>query len=237
MGDGWGYGNPENKKPFATAIMGDAENPRPLELLHGEHPHSRSDNSFYARDQWGSIHAFDGHRILIDVVIRSNNYMKESELSGDQIRKGGNGQIIADGVVVFAYFFRDPLRALLHAHQLIGQLSGHESGWLVKSEREKLVGRKIWYERTPAVITSLIEDQGCIIIKPDGVASFPRPVWADDDYCHDEYRDSVKIEVTSPGIWWWRNEPRGLSAGVGLDSPAPSTSSRGESPSTQEPKP
>jgi len=221
MGDGWGYGNPEDKKPFATAIMGSADRPRPIELLHGEHPHSRSDNSIYARDEWGNVHDFDGHRILIDIVVRSENYMKESELSGDEIRKGGRATIIADGVEVFEFFFRDPQRALLRAHQIIGELRDNASGWLVKSEREKLIGRRIWYERTPAIIERLVEDQGCIIIKPDVADVFPRPVWSSDDDCYGDDRDSLKIEVTSPAIWWWRDSAR--SAGAELDREAPST--------------
>lgn len=206
----WGYGNPEDKKPWGTAIMGSAERPCPMHLLWGEHPHSRSDNRLYARDAndpEARIIEFDGHRILIDVVIRSENYLKSSYYSGDEIRKGGSGVIIADGVQVYEFFFRDPQWALLKAHQIISKLSEHSSGWFIKSEREKLVGRKIYYERTPAVITRLIEDQGCMIIAPDGVPEFPAPIWAlEGDTSGDDDRKAIKVEVDSPSIWWFRKE-------------------------------
>lgn len=203
--DKWGYGNPDDKQPWGTAIMGEAKDGRPLELLWGEHPHSRSDNRMYARDQHGTIHEFNGHRILIDVELRSNNYLKESALSGDEIRKGGSGAIFADGIQVYEFFFRDTQWALLKAHSLIGKLSEHSSNWLVKRERDQLVGRRIFYDRTPAIITSLIEDQGCIIVKPDGVPEFLPPVYAaDDGEWSGEDRKSIKDDVLSHNIWWWR---------------------------------
>lgn len=200
----WGYGNPEDKEPWGTAIMGNAQNGRPLELLWGEHPHSRSDNNLYARDKHGTIHEFDGHRILIDVTLKSNNYLKESHYSGDEIRRGGDGLIFADGVQVYEFFFRDVQWALLKAHHLIGQLSEHSSNWLVKREREKLVGRHIYYDRTPAIITSLVEAQGCIIIKPDGVDEFPPPVYARGGEDDPEDRKSIVDTVLTDKIWWFR---------------------------------
>src|SRR5262245_54628123 len=104
----WGYGDPQDKKPWGKAIMGRPGRPRPMDLLWGEHPHSRSNNNIYAREGDGEIYGFDGHRILIDVTIRSNNYLKSSYYSGDEIRKGGSGAIIADGEQVYEFFFRDP---------------------------------------------------------------------------------------------------------------------------------
>ncbi len=203
--DKWGYGDPKDNKPFGITFMGPRERPRAIALLMGEHPHSRSDNRIYAQDASGTIHEFDGYRTLIDFEIRSNNYLKESHLSGDEIRKGGSAKILADGVVVFEFFFRDPMWALLRAHQVVGELSEHSSGWLVATERERLVGRKIWYERTPAIIERLIVDQGCILIKPDGVPEFPPPVWADKDDADDEDRHSIKTSVTDARIWWFRD--------------------------------
>ena len=200
----WGFGNPADPKPFARTILGTADRGRPIDLIFGEHPHSRRDDNIYARGEHGDINPFDGHRVLIDVSLRSSNYLKESHYSGDEIRKGGSCEISADGVVVFEFFFRDPQWALLKAHRLITELGEHPSNWLVAAERAGLIGRKVFYERHPAKIVRLIEDQGCLILEPDG-GNFPAPVWKEDqDDWLSENASSVKTEVTDPKIWWFR---------------------------------
>jgi hypothetical protein len=197
MSEEWGAGDRE-KWAAHGEIMLHGER---LPLIYGEHPHSRSDNRHYALMD-GKPMEFDGHRILIGVQIESNNYLKESELSGNEIRKGGSAKILADGVVVFEFFFRDIQWALLHAHGLIGELQEHSSGWLMKRERDKLVGRKVFYREHPVVIESLIVDQGCLILRPES-GMFPKPVYAEDGGGYEPERE-VKIEVNSPHIWWWR---------------------------------
>ena len=205
----WGPGDLSEAKPFGTAKMGSADTPQErVELLWGEAPHSRNDNRLYARLPGGHITGFDGHRILIDISIKSRNYLKDSEYSGDEIRKGGSCVISADGIEVYEFFFRDPMWALLRAHQLVGQLSEHSSGWLSVEDRARLIGRRVYYERDPARIVRLIEDQGCLILEPDGVDRFASPVWREDGDDWDEYDRSVKVEVTDPKIWWFRNEDR-----------------------------
>lgn len=198
--DMWGAGDRTKWSDHGTVMVGKNRYP----LIYGEHPHSRQDNRHYVDFGRAEPVGFDGHRILIDVQIESRNYLKDSHYSGDEIRKGGTGKILADGEVVFEFFFRDPLWALQKAARLIGELSEHSSNWMVKAERERLIGRKIFYDRTPAIIARLIEDQGCMIIQPDGVTRFPPPIYAeseDDDY---EDSDSLKIEVLDPKIWWFR---------------------------------
>lgn len=202
----WGIGDIAKAQSWGFVKMGDADSKQaPVELLYGEHPHSRSDNNVYARFPDGHITGFDGHRILIDVSIRSSNYLKDSHLSGDEIRKGGRCVLYADGVAIYEFFFRDPQWALRRADQLISELSEHPSWWLVKSERERLIGKKIYYDRDPARIVSLIEDQGCLIIEPDGVAAFAKPIWSDPNGIDEGERDSLKVEVTDKKIWWYRN--------------------------------
>jgi hypothetical protein len=198
--DNWGAGDRSKWSDHGTVMVGRNRYP----LIYGENPHSRQDNRHYVDFGQKEPIGFDGHRVLIDVHLESSNYVKESHYSGDEVRKGGSGKILADGVVVWEFFFRDPQWALRHADHLIGKLSEHSSAWLSKTERERLVGRKIFYDRTPAVISRLIEDQGCIIIKPDGPDRFPKPIYATTD--SDDYEDasSLKIEVLDQKIWWFR---------------------------------
>lgn len=195
--DKWGAGDPAKWSDHGSVFLGNEEYP----LIYGEHPHSRQDNHHYAVLSGGPME-FDGHRIQIDVHLESRNYLKESHYSGDEIRKGGSGKIIADGVQVFEFFFRDVQSALLRAHRLIGELGEHSSSWLMKREREKLVGRQIFYRECPAVIDRLLEAQGCLIIKTDDGKPFPPPVWRESD--DDESEPTVKVEVTDPSIWWFR---------------------------------
>ena len=114
------------------------------------------------------------------------------------------GKFLSNGEVVFEFFFRDVQAALLEAHSLIGKLLEHSSSWLVKLERERLVGRPVYYREVPAVITRIILDQGCVIIRTADGQPFPPPVYRDTDE-DDEREVEVKTEVLDPNIWWHRD--------------------------------
>jgi hypothetical protein len=181
-----------------------------VELIFGEHPHSRSDNRVYARYPDGRIEAFDGHRVLISVGIESRNYLKESHLSGDEVRKGGTCTIGFNGHQVYEFFFRDPLRALLKAHEVIPKLQELPVPLHNLEKLEEQVGRKIFYREQPAVIERFIIDQGAVILKPDGAAKFARPCWDQpsgfDGYClDDDELERVKDDILSPSIYWFRS--------------------------------
>lgn len=200
MGDQWGAGDRANWHNHGLVTVGSKRYP----LIYGEHPHSRQDNQHYVEMGGDEPTGFDGHRILIGVNLQSSNYLKESYLSGDQVRKGGSCEILADGEVVYEFFHRDPQWALIRAHGLIGELGEHPSGWLIKEEREKLVGRKVFYREIPAIIESLIVGQGCLMIRTESGEPFPLPVYRDDDDGNDDGEATVKAEVTDSNIWWFR---------------------------------
>jgi hypothetical protein len=204
----WAVGDQADSRTFDTTTVDGSI----VELIHGEHPHSRNDNSVYARNPvTGTVHEFDGHRRLIDITIKSSNYLKESDFSGDQIRKSVVGAIISDGTQVYEFSHRTVEAVLLQAHRLLQVLQEHESGWLSADERMRLPGRKIYYHEMPATIQYVIEDQGCVIISIARDAMNTRvrgqeiaELWedwldADGDYV-------VKDDVLSPHIWWWRDD-------------------------------
>lgn len=201
--DKWGFGDPAKARHVSWTTIGETRH-GVLEILHGEHKHSYSSNSFYAKDDHGAIYDFDGHHYLIDVEIKSHNYLKESHLSGDEVRKGGTANIIVDGECVYSFFFRDPQAALLRAYNLITTLSEHSSDIFNKDSRAKLPGRKIYYHGVPAVIKYLILDQGCIVMEPAPGFEFKPQPWQEEDW---ESRDhaTIKDEILSPHIWWWRD--------------------------------
>lgn len=200
MSDQWGVGDQADAKAFDTVPEG--------ELIFGEHPHSRRDDNIYLRRPSGEIIPFDGHRRLIDVDIKSSNYLKESEYSGDEIRKSVTGSIIVDGVKLVEIFGREVQQVMKWVDRAIDEYSEHPSRWFDKKAREALVGRKIFYHDQPATIKRIIEDQGAIIIECP--PNFKPPIRDEED--EDGWDDwkvdghyEVKDDVLSPHIWWWRN--------------------------------
>lgn len=203
MNDQWGVGDHADAKAFDTVEGG--------ELIFGQFPHSRQDNNIYLRRPSGDIVAFDGFRRAIDISIKSSHYEKDSYFSGDEIRKQVIGTVTVDGVQLIEEFGRDPQRMMKTLDRLIDIYGEHESGWFNKKDREKLVGRKIWYHDQPATIERIIEDQGCIMIATEPDFVVPMRNQSDDEDDFDYWEDwkvgdhfVVKDEVLSPHIWWWR---------------------------------
>src|SRR3990172_2956321 len=165
----WGVGDEADAKAFDH---GELKGSRKYELITGQHPHSKSDNCHYARFENGKIEAFDGHRRQIKVEIETFNYMKQSHLSGSEIRKGGEGKIFFDGRQVTNFFFRDPLAALTEARDLVVKFKDHVIDWGRITEAE-LIGRKVYYKDVPAVILHWYPDQGCVVLGAEQGHGFP----------------------------------------------------------------
>jgi hypothetical protein len=206
MDEQWGVGDQADAKAFDTIAEG--------ELIFGQFPHTRRDDSIYLRRPNGTITPFNGFRNLIDIQIKSSNYNKDSYWSGDEIRKSVEGIILSDGVPVYEVFGREVQYVMKQIERLIDELSEHESRWFDKKSRDALVGRKIWYYNQPAIIKSLIESQGCMMIET--LPGFVPPTRKDDDdddddfdYWEEEWKVDghyeVKEEVLTPHVWWWRN--------------------------------
>lgn len=71
------------------------------------------------------------------------------------------------------------------------------------SNPDKEVGRKVYYRDEPAFVERVVLDQGCVILKKDGSGDFKRAVW-DDDW--DEADSTIKDDILSNHIWWFRDE-------------------------------
>lgn len=203
MSEPWGPGKKAEKAEGFE--LGHLDDGTPYELIFGEHPHSRRDNSIYARfaDKMGAdnerVVGFAGHRILVDIELRTMNYLKTSGMSGDEVRKGGEWRIRLNGQEVYSDFTRDPLEALLTIRRKLSLLLDLP----VQLWKESPVGRRIYYRDIPAVITDWIPDQGCVIIEPVGVEVFPKPPWRSGEQ---ELERHVKDDILTPHIWWFRDE-------------------------------
>ncbi len=201
--DIWGVGNKADSKSFRKVeVKGYGE----VDLIHGEHPHSRQDNTTYARDKHGKCHEFSGHHYLMGFKYEQYNYMKESHYSGDEIRKGGTLSFTANGKVFYSCMVRDAREAALKYVALYRKFVEGPIQWWEDAEVEALKGRKIYYRDTPAVIKYMIRDQGCVIIEPEEGHKFPMPGWAkrDGGACYDP-DESVKTSILSESIYWYRD--------------------------------
>ena len=160
IAEGWGVGNKANDKAFDTVQIGNQE----VELIHGEHPHSRQDNNTYARWPGGGIEGFNGHRILTTIHIDEENYLKESYLSGNEVRKGAHATIYFNGHPVYEVGGREAANLLTRVHQILPQLYEHPIMLFEKDWDKKLIGKQVAWKDRPGMVTYCFPDQGSIVI-------------------------------------------------------------------------
>lgn len=69
---------------------------------------------------------------------------------------------------------------------------------------KKVIGRKVWWRSEPAIVTSYITGQACVILEPDGITHFTTPAeFANEEGNH--YCDGdVKADILDKHIWWFR---------------------------------
>lgn len=205
MAEDWGVGNKANAKPFGMAKVGNAE----VELIHGEHPHSRRDKSVYARFKGGSIEAFSGHRVLKRIEIEESNYLKTSGLSGNEVRPACVCRIFFDDRQVYEFGGRRADYTLLKAREVITRLEELPVQLWLDWDKE-LIGRKVWYREDPAIIARYINDQGAVILRADG-CQFRPAAWQKNDPEElammeaDGEMEEIKDDILSPHIWWFRD--------------------------------
>lgn len=176
-----------------------------MKVLIGDGEYAREENTESREVPWGGKHRefigeteFDGHYVLWGFEYFPTTYLKSSGLSGDEYRKGGEIRYFRNRKQVFTEFCREPHIAVL----LIGKtlLNLQEN---VPWDKLK-VGEKVWYERTPAVIDMVLEEQGCVVLKTEDGSNFPNPVWYKEDDGYGEREKTVKVEITDPHLYWYR---------------------------------
>jgi hypothetical protein len=204
MAKEWGVGNQASAKAFGTTQVGG----QTVELILGEHPHSRQDSTTYARWPDGSIEGFNGHRVLKRIEVEEGNYLKTSGLSGNEVRRTCSCKIFFNDRQVYELAGRDLAPMLLRIHRTISELLELPVNLAGNWDKE-LIGRKIYYHEQPAVIIHFFPDQGAIVMQADG-CTFREPAWhKDKDDPHHEYPQEnedqeVKDDILSPHIWWFR---------------------------------
>ena len=186
-------------KPFSKGYLGKfSDKATEYDLIFDEQ------SKIKARFSSGRVEDFDGHRIQTDVRIQTYNYMKESELSGSEIRRGGTVTICLNNFQVYEFFFRQPEDALLRARNILFELYEHPVQAWRSDERERWVGKPVFYRDHPCHIKYFIWDQGCVLLETDDGKSFPSPAWDDERWS--ETSSTLKDDILSPHIWWWRKK-------------------------------
>jgi len=95
------------------------------------------------------------------------------------------------------------------ARVIIDSIDEHPLELHMRDYDTKCIGRKVWYRSQPAIITSYVQGQGCVMIEPDGFEKFAIP----EEFKHDEAlpiddleRDCLKIDIfEDKHIWWFRD--------------------------------
>lgn len=177
------------------------------------------------RWQWADVSGdgshwahFNGHMVQIDVTFSTENWRDVNDWKGrDEIRKGGSWTLALNRQPCWeGHLGGDPLAALRGIPRIVEKLLEHPAicWWDSASAAEQLAGRRVYYDQTPAVVSSTsVLDQGCVMLKPVGVEFFPPAVYTldeDDGIPDDPYeRREYKVELLSPHVWWWRNKRYG----------------------------
>lgn len=197
----WGVGRDAGSKAFDTIKLGDSE----FDLIFGEYPHSRQDNNTYARNKKypEDITEFNGHRLPFKIEINEYNYLKDSSLSGSEIRKGCAGKLFLDSQQIFECGGRTYEGAFRAIEHFIGEMEEMWS-WFPKNI-DKEIGRLVKYEGQMFKINSFIVSQACMILETaDGK---PRKPFASESEEFEEgdfeQETSIKVEITSDHIWWY----------------------------------
>jgi hypothetical protein len=159
---------------------------------------------------------FRGHQVQIDIEFHTANRREVNDWKGrDEIRAEGTWTLALARQQCWEGFLRqDPLNQLLDIHRIATQMLNHSAiDWRLETRAaDQLMGRRVYYDRTPAVVSSTcVLGQGCVMLRPVGVDRFPPSVHALDDEDGDDpfERDEIKVELLCERVWWWRDKPAG----------------------------
>lgn len=181
--------------------------------------HNRDPSWWWADTSGDGTHwaHFQAHHVQIDIELHTENWRDVSHWKGrDEIRPGGTWTLaLARQQCWEGRLGHEPLNQLLDIRRVTQQMLEHPAiDWRSETPAaEQLLGRRVYYDRTPAVISSAsVLSQGCVMLKPKGVEQFPPQVGAlddDEDAPDDGERGEIKTELLDPHIWWWRRKPAG----------------------------
>jgi len=151
---------------------------------------------------------FDGHFLEWRLEYVPKTYLKESEISGEQWRKGGNVRIYLDSDCVLDEFCREPERALMLLSKGLHELQCHFEimGVYIENWKEEMIGKKIHHGGIPSTVVRYVGDGEIIVRRDDGKDYtpdlYPSLIEADGSY-DSEWGNEDKIHITDKRINWY----------------------------------
>ena len=155
---------------------------------------------------------FDGHFVGWGFSYEPYTYLKGSELSGDEWRKGGQLKILMNGECVLNEFCREPERGVFLVAEYLPKLQSCEAlypmGVSNKYWKEKLVGRKIYHAGVESIVDCVCGDGEIIVRTEDGkpytIYGFKKEALKNNESHEDEWLDKDKVHITDSRIDWFR---------------------------------
>lgn len=150
---------------------------------------------------------FNGHFLEWKLEYIPKTYLKESQLSGDEWRKGGAVKIYLNGDCVLNEFCREPETALillskgLYELQCFFEVFGvHVDNW-----QKRMIGKKVRMGSIPSTIVRYCGDGEIIVKRDDGKDFTPDlyPSLIEEDGSYDtEWGDEDRVHFLDKRIYW-----------------------------------
>lgn len=161
--------------------------------------HSWWENNGYVKSG-NNFYGFSGHHRPLRVDIREFNYLKESHLSGDEVRKGGSVEIYLGEVKIFEDFCRSYQQGHESAIRFIYNM---ELFWdWFPGDVDSVIGKVVGFKGKPMKVDRVIVSQACVILETlDGkpVGQFP----LEEPDSEQDYSTTIKDYIFSPSINWY----------------------------------
>lgn len=147
---------------------------------------------------------FDGHFLEWKLEYTPKTYLKESELSGDEWRKGGSVKIYLNGDCVLNEFCREPERALMLLSKGLHELQYHFEifGVDIAAWKENMIGKKVRHGGIPSTVERYCGDGEIIVTRDDGKDYRPDlyPSLMDEE--ENEWKNRDRVHITDKRINW-----------------------------------
>lgn len=148
--------------------------------------------------------SFRGHFLEWKLEYNPKTYLKESQLSGNEYRKGGAVKIYLNGDCVLSEFCREPERALMLLSKGLHELQCHFEilGVDIENWQKEIIGKKVRHGGIPSTIVDYCGDGYIIVQRDDGSDYQPDlyPSLMNED--EDEWKDKDKVHITDQRINW-----------------------------------
>jgi len=155
---------------------------------------------------------FDGHFNEWKFEYIPKTYLKESELSGDEWRKGGSVKIYINGDCVLDEFCRTEENAVVLVSKHLYELKCFFETFLGVDKgdwKKSIVGMKVYHSGVPSIVESYLGDGEIILKTEDGepykiYGSKLEDMKESPDHYEDEWNDKDRVHITDTRIFWWR---------------------------------